>query len=220
MLFATPWSFRPRNVSSASSGLSSTSRISISSNSSNAPLPGQREVERRALAGLRVRPKPTAMPCHDSVNQREPDSGAGKLVAVMQALKHAEQLVGVTRIVADAVVADEVDVLALFVDRANLDDGMILARRELDRVRQEVHPHLLEQAAVADRFRKRAHLERRTIAAVAAVAVAVAEPAEHVAHDLAHVELGPIERLAAQAREREQVVDQRAHALGLGADHA
>src|SRR5687767_9356260 len=106
MLLATFWLRSPRIVSSASSALSSTSRMSTWSNSSIGILLGQREMERGAGVGLAVGPYPPAVPRDDLVHQGEPDAGAGKVLVAVQALEHAEQPVHVARVEARAVVAD------------------------------------------------------------------------------------------------------------------
>src|SRR5688572_28056066 len=134
MLFASFWLRRPRMVSSASSGLSSTSRMSTWSNSSIGILLGQREMEGGAGIGLAVGPDSPTVPRDDLVHQREPDAGAGKVLVAVQALEHAEQSVDVARVESRAVVADEIDVLALMGDAADLDLRCGSLGRELDRV--------------------------------------------------------------------------------------
>ena len=45
------------------------------------------------------------MPFNDALDHRQPDAGAFEILDRMQALKHAEQLVGISGIEAGAVVA-------------------------------------------------------------------------------------------------------------------
>src|SRR6267143_1088775 len=65
----------------------------------------EREVERGALAGLGIGPDAAAVPVDDALDRRQPDPRALILVARVQALKSAEQLVGVRHVEAGAVVA-------------------------------------------------------------------------------------------------------------------
>src|SRR5689334_20212756 len=97
----------------------------------------------------------------DPVHQREADAGALELRGVVQTLKHAEQLFLVARIEARTVVPDEVDVLLVVGDRADLDDGLLLLGAELQSIREEIGPHLLEQHAIAFRSRQRAESKLR-----------------------------------------------------------
>src|SRR5690349_15328097 len=210
---ATFCSFRPRIVSSASSGLSSTRRISTSSSSCMSGLLGQREVERRALVGLAVGPDSPAVAYDDALHQSEPHAGAAEFAFAVQPLEHAKQLRLVARIEACAVVADVVDELLLVADRADLHDGPLPLARILDRVGEQIGPHLLEQRAIAQ------HWGQRREAKLGARAVELRPYAvEHRASERGHVDLDPLERLAAQPGEGKQVVDQRAHALRFALD--
>src|SRR5712664_3783132 len=65
----------------------------------------EREVERCALARLGIGPDPAAVPVDDALDRRQPDPGALILVARVQALESAEELVGVRHVEAGAVVA-------------------------------------------------------------------------------------------------------------------
>src|SRR6267378_7567432 len=67
----------------------------------------QREEEHRSLADFRFGPDASPMPVHDALNGRQPDAGAGVLACGMQALKRAEELVGIGHLEARSVVADE-----------------------------------------------------------------------------------------------------------------
>src|SRR6185369_11794912 len=76
----------------------------------------QGEVEGRALARRRLRPDAPTMPAHHTLDNRQADAGAGKFTLTVQALKCTEQLVGIGRIEAGAIVAHE--------ERArSIDDG-------------------------------------------------------------------------------------------------
>src|SRR5580765_1055777 len=94
-----PCSRKASRASSASWGLSSTSRIF-----GFMLLFPQSEIERRPLVRLRFRPHAAAMAVHHALHDREADAGAFELLLVVQALEHAEELVRVLHVEADAVV--------------------------------------------------------------------------------------------------------------------
>src|SRR2546430_15763899 len=72
---------------------------------------GQREVERGALVHFALGPHAAAMPLHDPFHDRQADARALELLGLMEPLKYAEQLVGVARIEARAVVFHIIHVL-------------------------------------------------------------------------------------------------------------
>src|SRR5688572_6294414 len=146
MWFATFPPSRLRMVSSASRGLSSTSSISICSNCSIDAPPGKGEVEGGPRIRVSFGPYPPAVLRDNAMHQREAYAGAWKIRGVVQALEYAEKLGVIARIEAGAVVAHEIDVLVLVRNRAHFDDRLVLLRREFYCVRDEVHPHLGEQA--------------------------------------------------------------------------
>src|SRR5688500_2288723 len=148
-LLARPPLFMARMVSSASIELSSTSSISTCSNGSMDFLPRQGEIERRALTGLAVGPNPPPMPRHDALHQCETHAGAGELAGAVQPLEHAEELPLVARIETRSIVAHEEDMLLFVADGADLDHRLLPAGGELERVGEQVRPHLREQRAVA-----------------------------------------------------------------------
>src|SRR5688572_19052429 len=110
MWFATLPAASPRIVSSASSGLSSTSRISICSYCSIGSAPWKREVEGRADARLPFGPYTPAVLVDNALHQREAYAGSGKLGGVVQALEHAEELRAETRVESGAIVPHKIDV--------------------------------------------------------------------------------------------------------------
>src|SRR6185436_18636357 len=111
MLFATFPPFRAVIVSSASSGLSSTSRISICSNPSIVLAARQCEIERRACAGLARSPYPPAMPRHDAMHQRESYASTLEFALIVQSLEDAKELGCVARIESRTIIAHAVSVL-------------------------------------------------------------------------------------------------------------
>src|SRR4051812_1593683 len=129
MWFATLPLFSAVMVSSASSGLSSTSRISISSNSCIVVAPRKREVEGRPLADAAFGPDAAAVTRNDTVNQRESHARSGKLRSVVQTLEDPEELGCVFRIEPRAVVLNVVGVLALPDVPADDDERLRFFRR-------------------------------------------------------------------------------------------
>src|SRR5256885_5775693 len=72
----------------------------------------------------------------------------------MEALKHAEELVGITHVETDAVVAHVVDAVRALPQCAHFDAGRIAAGAEFEGIRQQVDQHLLEERAVAEAIRQ------------------------------------------------------------------
>src|SRR5687767_1316905 len=199
---------------SASSALSSTSSISTCSNASMSLLLRQSEIERGAGVRLAVGPHPPAVANHDPLDERQPDAGSVEFAGVVEALEHPEQLGLIARVETRAVVTNEIDVLLFVADRADFDQRLVPFRRELERIRQEVGPYLSNQYAVAPGPRQGAKMELGFRAVMVAV-----QPLVGGARELSHVELDHLHRLASHPREREQIVDEQAHALRLGLDH-
>src|SRR4051812_25406314 len=98
------------------------------------------DVEREGRAPLQrcIGPDVAAMLPDDALHRREAHAGTGKFVDGVEPLKHAEQLVRVLHVEADAVVANEDGRLTHILDDADLDHGWGAPARVLDRVRQEV----------------------------------------------------------------------------------
>ena len=69
--------------------------------------PGDGKVKRGAAIHHPFRPDPAAVPLNDPLDVRQADARALELIAAVQALKHAEQFAGITRIETRAVVADK-----------------------------------------------------------------------------------------------------------------
>src|SRR5688572_24277090 len=111
MLLARFAAFSALIVSSASSGLSSTSRISICSNSCIVVAPWQREVERRAFVRPAFGPHAPAVARDDALHEGEADAGAREVLLIVQSLEDAEKLGGIARVEACAIVAYIVGVL-------------------------------------------------------------------------------------------------------------
>src|SRR5258708_3369474 len=89
-LLASFFFFSARMVSSASVGLSSTSRISTYSNPVILPAHGHRKKECSAAVQLGLGPDPASMAGDQPLNDGQSDPGPGKLVDRVQALKYTE----------------------------------------------------------------------------------------------------------------------------------
>src|SRR3990172_3263154 len=143
-----------RIASSASAGLSSTRRMSTSSNLSIWSSFRQRKIERGSFAHFALGPDPPAVPGHHAPHDGKADAGSRKLLRRMQPLEHAEKLVVVLHIESGAVVLDAVHALRAVLMAAHLDQRLLALAAELDRVRQQIDPHLLDRRRVAPRFGK------------------------------------------------------------------
>src|SRR5438093_9370425 len=64
------------------------------------------EAERRPFVRLRLGPDAAAVPVDDPLHDGQADAGALVVLGVVQPLEHAEELVGVAHVEADAVVLD------------------------------------------------------------------------------------------------------------------
>src|SRR4051812_3656930 len=207
--FATLPRRNARMVISASSALSSASRISPGS--SMRGLPRQGEVEAGTLARRALRPDPAAVARDDTLHDRQAYPRALEFVGTVQALEHAEELVGVARVEADAVVAHPVVRFARLLATADVDARARALRAVLEGVADEVGPHLPHERCVRARRRQRAELERRVPAGFELIG--------HFPRKRAHVDARTRRLLAPKAREREQVVDQPSHAHCARAHH-
>src|SRR5205814_9086977 len=135
-----------RSVSVTSSGLSSTSRMTLFE--SVMVLLFQVEEEGRSMSGLGVHPDLAVVPAEDALHDREADARAGKLALVVQALEGAEQPVRVGHVEAHSVVGDKAVLLAVVLDHAHPDDGVLGLAGELPGVLQQVLHRDVHQRAV------------------------------------------------------------------------
>src|SRR5580693_8468741 len=103
--------FSAFRVSSTSFGSSSTSRMFLMYLKSVSievfVLLGYGKVKGRTAVNHAFGPGPAAVPLNDALDIGQPDARALEFVLAVQALKHAKQLVGITRVETCAVVADE-----------------------------------------------------------------------------------------------------------------
>src|SRR3970040_613053 len=145
MLFASLPLRSARSASSASAGLYSTNRTSTFSNLSILRPSRQRKIKRGSFTPLPLGPDAPAVPGHDTAHDGKPHADAGELRFRMQALKHAEQLLVIMHVEPGAVVLDAVLALCAVRATAQFDHRLLALAAELDRVRQQVGPHLLDQ---------------------------------------------------------------------------
>jgi len=155
------------------------------------------------------------MTSDDALDEREADACAREFGGIVKALEYAEKLRAEARIESGPIVADEVRVLDRIRYGAYLDHGSILLGGELDRVGNEIDQDLREQAAVAVRHREVSEPQLGLRPLMLCLQSIEVEPDE-----LHHVNAPQLDRHAAEAREFEQIVDQRSHAGRLTADDA
>src|SRR5512143_1368011 len=131
--------FSARMQSSASVGLSSTSRISTSFTvlSMSSLLYGKSKIHRRAFIDLALRPHSTAKAADDAHDDGEPDADAFEFGYGMQTLEHAKQLIGIPHIEAYASVFNKVNGFTSFDGSAHPNPGRVLGTGELDGVGQQ-----------------------------------------------------------------------------------
>ena len=179
----------------------------------------QGEAEARALAGPGLGLQHAGVTLDDTLHDRQPDAGAGKLALRVHALEGHEQPGGVLHVEARAVVAHEIlpqHARAEGIDdfpAAEFDARPRHARGELAGVVEQVGERDPEQAAVAPDRQPGGDHELDVA------------PRPALAHVLGHlageqVELQPLEgRLAAgDAGQLQQVLDEQVHARAFAAD--
>src|SRR5690606_15165566 len=139
-----PASEKAMRVSSASSGLSSISRISLCVIALIQVATGRgRQVDEKgaALAGTRRAPDPAPMALGDQLRDRQAEAVAAPLFRSMQALEGNEQLVSITHVeTAAGIVHGQLQ--AVFGDRSlDADVDVVARRREFPGVVQQVPQH-------------------------------------------------------------------------------
>src|SRR3989442_1223882 len=172
----------------------------------------KREEKHGPFADFPFGPDAPAVPVHDALYGRKPDSGAGVLGRGMQALKRAEKLVGVGHVEARPVVADEKGRAPAILQCTDFDAGFRRPRGELPSVSDEVLEGGTQQMRVAlgahpvpDRDFHRA------------AGLALLQLTRHLLRDLAQVHRPTLERPARHARQLEQILYQLGHVLRRGA---
>src|SRR5687768_6901618 len=129
--------FSARSVNSSSSGLSSTSKITLSLISP--PFSSlKREIKCRALIDFPFGPDFAAVAVHDALDRRQPNPRAVEFGHGVQALKGAEQLAGIGHVEPGAIVAHEVDRPAVVLADAEFDLGRRVFSGKLPGVAQQI----------------------------------------------------------------------------------
>ena len=158
-------------------------------------------------------PDPAAVPRHDAMRNRKSHARAGIIGVRVQPLKHAEQLVGVLHIEADAVVAYRIDDLRVCPLRLDSDVGRFDATGVLDGVIDEIQPDQVQQRAIAIDRRQCAGLDVRRHPRAARKRIADDLPDHCV-----HVDGFELQRLTTDAGKFQQIVDELRHAVAGVAD--
>src|ERR1041384_6268321 len=90
------------------------------------------------------------MPLDDPLHDGQADAMALKLFLGVQPLEYTEQLFRILHLKTDAVVADEVDIFPVSLFAADLNEGIFRVAGELERIREQIHEHLIQEPWVAD----------------------------------------------------------------------
>src|SRR5579875_3586327 len=146
MLFARLFFRSACRVSSASAGLSSTSRMSLGSMSFHLSVCGrgtghgrlQGEEKGGAALQFRLHANFPAVPVNDALHRSQTDPRALEFFLSMEALKNAEQLIGVFGIKAHAIVTDEESGRIRRAATPHFDDGALARAREFRGIGQKV----------------------------------------------------------------------------------
>src|SRR6266478_4630077 len=154
MRLATLAFFSARSVSSSSSALSSTNRMSFEFMFPFAlpALPGftqEREVKCRPPSDRAFRPNAAAMAMDDALYRCQTDARAFELGRLMQPLERAEQLGGVGHIESGSVVADKVDGIALLAYRAEFNMRFLQLAGKLPGIAKQVFQGDTQQPGIA-----------------------------------------------------------------------
>ena len=103
---------------------------------------GKRKVKRRALINSSLCPHTPPVPGKDSLHNGQANSGAWELFLRVKPLKDAEQLVVVTHVEPNTIVANEINQFMSNLVTAGLNATVRPSDGELDCIREEVGPYL------------------------------------------------------------------------------
>src|SRR5580704_1634039 len=149
---ATVHFFSACSASSASDGLSSTSRISTARVSGRFDLRGLRFVrwlrqrsqrEKKGSSGIQLRfgPDFAAVPANDPLHGNQANPRSFEVLLPMQPLEHSKELIGISRIEPHSVVAHKNRQLAIGRPRTHFNHRRRLFSGELHGVRQQISKH-------------------------------------------------------------------------------
>src|SRR6266446_1148948 len=156
-----------RTVSSTSSALSSTSRISTSCDM-NYLIPDQtfwfivrvvlgrskREEERRSFVELRFRPNPPTVFANDALYNCQSHPRSFEIARLVQPLKNSKKLAYVLHLEARSVVPHEDDAKIVLRHLSHLNYRAFPLSRILHCVRQQIDEHLFHQSRIAFRAKQ------------------------------------------------------------------
>src|SRR5687767_3395697 len=111
---------------------------------------GESEKKRRPLIGLGLGPDTTTVTLDDPLHDCQANAGSLILFGEMESLKHAEQLVDIAHVKANAIIFDEIKGMTrrTFCLATDLNPRRYATRSVFHGVREQVHPDLLEQRRV------------------------------------------------------------------------
>ena len=113
----------------------------------------KRYIDYGAFARHAFSPAASIVALDDPPHAREPNPGALELRSGVEPLKHAKELVGVTRIKSNTVIAYEENMLISFLSCAYFDLRTFTRAGELEGVIQEAGENLAQHRRVALHFR-------------------------------------------------------------------
>ena len=96
----------------------------------------QGKIYRRAIVEDAFRPHPPAMAAGDALDDGKSNAGAFKFLNAMKTLEHAEQIVRILHVKADAIIFHKVNSFVSLDVSANLNLGRLFEAAELDCVGQ------------------------------------------------------------------------------------
>src|SRR5262249_17416287 len=103
-----------------------------------------REVERSTFLDLGLRPQPTIMSRNNTLYDGQAYTCALILLGIMEPLKNAEEFIGIPHIKTHTIVLNKIHGFSIHLLTTDFDATGVTFPRELQRVRDQVHIHLLE----------------------------------------------------------------------------
>src|SRR6266704_6040167 len=169
----------------------------------------QGEEEGSAVVEVAFRPGAPAMPIDDTANIGKSDTGAFEIRGAMEPLEDAKQLVGITWIEADAVIANEDDVFGLAGAAAELDARDFPRAGIFNGVADQVYEYLPQQGRIGFDFGQFGN-EPFDLPATHLLL----EVGDDVLDQVGQGQFGFVEFRARGAGKGEQIVNQAAHLFG------
>src|SRR5690606_32425782 len=155
-----------------------------------------------------LRPNAPSMTLNNSLYDGEADARTGVVLSFVQPLEYPEELMSITHIEADAIILDVVGSHCRIVPiaAADLDDRLFTTHGVLNSVGEQIDPYLFKQGRVGGAWRQSAQAKLD----VSPFPVVV-KFIPTFAHELIEWDGLLLERLAAQTRKCEQIVDELSH---------